>query len=61
VALAAHDEVLRKAIQTHGVCVAFALPRCAVDAAVAAQRALALPVRTGIVRTARGRLAALYT
>jgi class 3 adenylate cyclase len=57
-ALAAHDEVLRKAIQAHGgwlfkhtgdgVCAAFASPRCAVDAAVAAQRGLELPVRMGI-------------
>jgi predicted ATPase len=57
-ALAAHDEVLRKAIETHGgwlfkhtgdgVCAAFASPRSAVDAAVAAQRELELPVRMGI-------------
>ena len=57
-ALAAHDEVLRKAIEAHGgwlfkhtgdgVCAAFASPRSAVDAAVAAQRALELPVRMGI-------------
>ena len=57
-ALAAHDEVLRHAIEVHGgwlfkhtgdgVCAAFASPRCAVDAAVAAQRALELPVRMGI-------------
>src|SRR5260370_29423937 len=54
-ALAAHDEVLRKAIEAHGgwlfkhtgdgVCAAFASPKSAVDAAVAAQRALELPVR----------------
>ena len=31
-----------------GVCAAFASPRCAVDAAVAAQRALELPVRMGL-------------
>jgi class 3 adenylate cyclase len=58
VALAAHDEVLRTAIEAQGgwlfkhtgdgVCAAFASPRCAVDAAVAAQRALELPVRMGI-------------
>src|ERR1700753_1967395 len=58
VALAAHDEVLRGAIEAHGgwlfkhtgdgVCAAFASPRCAVDAAVAAQRALELPVRIGL-------------
>ncbi|MGC2653856.1 MAG: adenylate/guanylate cyclase domain-containing protein, partial [Mycobacterium sp.] len=57
-ALAAHDDVLRKAIETHGgwlfkhtgdgVCAAFASPKSAVDAAVAAQRALELPVRMGI-------------
>ncbi len=58
VALAAHDEVLREAIEAHGgfmfkhtgdgVCAAFGSPRCAVDAAVAAQRALELPVRMGM-------------
>jgi len=58
VALAAHDEVLRRAIEAHGgwlfkhtgdgVCAAFASPRSAVDAAVAAQRELELPVRMGI-------------
>src|SRR6202011_1591734 len=58
VALAAHDEVLRGAIQAHGgflfkhtgdgVCAAFASPKSAVDAAVAAQRALELPVRMGL-------------
>src|ERR1700737_3709129 len=57
-ALAAHDEVLRAAIEAHGgfmfkhtgdgVCAAFASPRSAVDAAVAAQQALELPVRMGI-------------
>ena len=57
-ALAAHDEVLREAIEAHGgwlfkhtgdgVCAAFASPRSAVDAAVAAQRALELPVRMGL-------------
>jgi predicted ATPase len=57
-ALAAHDEVLRRAIETDGgwlfkhtgdgVCAAFASPRSAVDAAVAAQRALELPVRMGL-------------
>ena len=57
-ALAAHDEVLRAAIEAHGgwlfkhtgdgVCAAFASPRSAVDAAVAAQRALELPVRMGV-------------
>ena len=31
-----------------GVCAAFASPRCAVDAAVAAQQALELPVRMGL-------------
>jgi len=58
VALAAHDDVLCKAIEAQGgflfkhtgdgVCAAFASPRSAVDAAVAAQRALELPVRMGI-------------
>ena len=56
--LAAHDEVLRAAIQAHGgwmfkhtgdgVCAAFASPKNAVDAAVAAQRMLELPVRMGV-------------
>src|ERR1700688_2354682 len=58
VAVAAHDEVLRAAIEAHGgwlfkhtgdgVCAAFASPRSAVDAAVAAQKALELPVRMGV-------------
>ena len=58
VALAAHDEVLRAAIEAHGgfmfkhtgdgVCAAFSSPRAAVDAAVAAQRKLELPVRMGL-------------
>jgi len=58
VALAAHDDVLRAAIETHGgwlfkntgdgVVAAFASPRSAVDAAVTAQRALELPVRMGL-------------
>src|ERR1700759_1352960 len=57
-ALATHDEVLRRAIEAHGgwlfkhtgdgVCAAFASPRSAVDAAIAAQRALELPVRMGL-------------
>ena len=57
-ALAAHDQVLRTAIEAHsgwlfkhtgdGVCAAFSSPRSAVDAAVAAQRSLELPVRMGI-------------
>jgi hypothetical protein len=57
-ALAAHDDVLRSAIEGHGgfmfkhtgdgVCAAFSSPRAAVDAAIAAQRALELPVRMGI-------------
>jgi predicted ATPase/class 3 adenylate cyclase len=57
-ALAAHDDVLRAAIETHGgwlfkhtgdgVCASFASPRSAVDAAVTAQRALELPVRMGL-------------
>ena len=58
VALAAHDDVLRKAIDAHGgwlfkrtgdgVCAAFSSPKAAVDAAVAAQRELRLPVRMGL-------------
>jgi predicted ATPase len=58
VALAAHDLVLRGAIEAHGgwlfkhtgdgVCAAFASPRSGVDAAVASQRALELPVRMGL-------------
>jgi predicted ATPase/class 3 adenylate cyclase len=58
VALAAHDEVLRSAIEAHGgrlfkhtgdgVCAAFTSPGAAVDAAVAALRALELPVRMGL-------------
>jgi predicted ATPase len=57
-ALAAHDEVLRSAIQAHdgflfkhtgdGVCAAFESPKSALDAAVDAQRALELPVRMGL-------------
>jgi class 3 adenylate cyclase len=51
-ALETHDGVLREAIGGHqgwwfkhtgdGVCAVFSSPRCAVDAAVAAQRTLAL-------------------
>ena len=58
VALAAHDEVLREAIEAHGgwlfkhtgdgVCAAFSSPKAAVDAAIVAQRKLELPVRMGI-------------
>jgi len=58
VALAAHDGVLCAAVEAHGgwlfkhtgdgVCAAFGSPRSAVDAAVAAQRALELPVRMGV-------------
>src|ERR1700680_2043202 len=57
-ALAGHDQALREAVEAHqgwlfkhtgdGVCAAFASPRAAVEAAVAAQRALELPVRMGI-------------
>jgi predicted ATPase/class 3 adenylate cyclase len=57
-ALVTHDEVLHTAIEKHdgyvfkhtgdGVCAAFASPRSAVDAAVAAQQSLELPVRMGI-------------
>src|SRR5258705_6346480 len=57
-ALLVHDQVLRTAIETHGgylfshtgdgVVAAFASPKSAADAAVAAQRALELPVRMGV-------------
>ena len=57
-ALATHDEVLRSAVVAHGgflfkhtgdgVCAAFSSPRAAVDAAIAAQHKLELPVRMGI-------------
>ena len=57
-ALAAHDEVLRSSIEAHdgflfshtgdGVAAAFASPRSAVGAAIAAQRAVELPVRMGL-------------
>jgi predicted ATPase len=57
-ALAAHDAVLRRAIEAHGgflfkhtgdgVIAAFASPTSALDAAIAAQRELDLPVRMGI-------------
>jgi class 3 adenylate cyclase len=57
-ALAAHDEVLRSAVEAgggwlfkhtgDGVCVAFASARDAVVAAVDAQRRLGLPVRMGL-------------
>ena len=56
--MAAHDKVLRQAIEVHGgwlfkhtgdgVCAAFSSPKSAVDAAVAAQRLLQLPVRMGL-------------
>ena len=57
-ALAAHDKVLRSAIEAHGgwlfkhtgdgVCAAFASPTSAVDAAISAQQGLELPVRMGL-------------
>jgi hypothetical protein len=56
-AMAAHDNVLREAIEAHGgwffkhtgdgVCAAFASPKSAVDAGVTAQRALELPGADG--------------
>ncbi|MGA5467136.1 ATP-binding protein [Mycobacterium sp. NPDC050041] len=56
--LAAHDAVLRAAIESQGgflfkhtgdgVCAAFASPHSAVDAAIDAQRLLMLPVRMGL-------------
>jgi predicted ATPase/class 3 adenylate cyclase len=58
VELAAHDDVLRVAVESQGgwlfkhtgdgVCAAFASARAGVDAAVHAQRSLGLPVRMGI-------------
>lgn len=57
-ALHIHDAVLQDAVERHdgwlfkhtgdGVCAAFDTPGAAVDSAIAAQRALALPVRMGI-------------
>ena len=57
-ALATHDALLGQTVEAHngrlfkhtgdGVCAVFASPHSAVDAAVAAQRALELPVRMGI-------------
>ena len=57
-ALVAHDDVLREIVAAHdgwlfkhtgdGVCAAFESPKLAVDAAIAAQQALDLPVRMGI-------------
>jgi predicted ATPase len=57
-ALVAHDEVLHSAVEAHGgwvfkhtgdgVCAAFGSARAAIDAAVAAQRLLDLPVRMGV-------------
>src|SRR6476660_9906654 len=57
-ALAAHDDVLRSAIESHGgflfkhtgdgVCATFGSPRSAVNAAIEAQRELQLPVRMGL-------------
>jgi predicted ATPase len=57
-ALAAHDDLLRQTVAAQGgwlfkhtgdgVCAAFSSPKAAVDAAVAAQRALGLPVRMGL-------------
>jgi len=62
-ALAAHDEVLRRTIDDHdgwlfkhtgdGVCAAFPSPRAAVEGAIAAQRLLRLPVRMGIATGVR--------
>ena len=62
-ALAAHDKVLRRAIEAHdgllfkhtgdGVCAAFSSPKSAVDAAAAAQLKLQLPVRMGLATGAQ--------
>jgi class 3 adenylate cyclase len=58
VALEAHNVVLRETVAANdgtvfnytgdGMCAVFASPRSAVDAAIAAQRALELPLRMGI-------------
>jgi predicted ATPase len=58
VALETHNQTLREAVEVNagtvfnytgdGMCAVFSSPRAAVDAAVAAQRALELPVRMGI-------------
>ena len=58
VELETHNRVLREALEAHtghifnytgdGMCAVFSSPRTAVDAAIAAQRALDLPVRMGI-------------
>src|SRR6267142_4725417 len=58
IALETHNQTLRDAVEAHGgqvfnytgdgMCAVFASPRSAVDAAVAAQRTLELPVRMGI-------------
>ena len=57
-ALVEHDELLGRQIESHGgwvfkhtgdgMCAAFSTPAAAVEAAIAAQRALGLPVRMGI-------------
>jgi class 3 adenylate cyclase len=57
-ALAAHDEIMRDTVAAQdgwlfkhtgdGICAAFGSPRSAVDAAIAAQHALDLPVRMGV-------------
>jgi predicted ATPase/class 3 adenylate cyclase len=57
-ALTIHDDIMRETVAAHGgwlfkhtgdgVCAAFGSPRSAVDGAIAAQRALGLPVRMGI-------------
>src|SRR5262249_44927377 len=58
-AMGAHDNIMREAIESRGgylfkhtgdgVCAAFSSPMSAVEAAIAAQRALDLPVRMGLV------------
>ena len=57
-ALDRHDDLLKRAIEAHGgwlskhtgdgVCAAFKSPKAAVEAAVAAQYTLELPVRMGV-------------
>ena len=71
VALAAHDKVLRSAIEANGgvvfkhtgdgVCAAFGSPKSAVDAAVSAQRELQLPVRMGVATGEAGASATTIT
>jgi predicted ATPase len=57
-ALTGHDDIMRKIVAAHdgwlfkhsgdGICAAFGSPKYAVDAAIAAQRAVELPIRMGV-------------